>query len=142
MKKAQHLFHFQSQVGFSYLTGKKARNLKELLKGLENQPGSVIYHHTHRFLKQHQFLSPEPPNDFAYWVSNILKEEALGERLAAVDIVRYPTLNDLKEGLIIIIKSQLRHTDSIHHTLTSALLISLHFLYYCFSYCCQALPCI
>jgi hypothetical protein len=31
---------------------------------------------------QHQKLSPEPPNDFAHWVTTALQEDELGERLA------------------------------------------------------------
>ena len=38
---------------------------------------------------QHQYLSPEPPNDFAYWVSNVLQEDRLGEQLAAIDLIQF-----------------------------------------------------
>jgi hypothetical protein len=53
------------------------------------RPPSVVFQHTHHFLVQHQELSPEPPNDFAYWVATVLQEDELGERLAAVDTVRF-----------------------------------------------------
>jgi hypothetical protein len=71
-----------------------------MLETLREVPGSCIYHHTHRYLQQHQFLSPEPPNDFAYWVTEILGESGLGEKLASVDIVRYPTIRSLREKII------------------------------------------
>lgn len=59
-------FRFYTKSNLTELTGLKAVNLTELLELIRAMPGSCIYHHTHRFLIQHQYLSPEPPNDFAY----------------------------------------------------------------------------
>src|SRR5512137_341487 len=82
------------------LLGRKARNATELHAGLQEVPAMSIYYHTHRFLQQHHYLSPEPPNDFAYWVTNILGLEALGESLASVDIVRFATIDELRNEFI------------------------------------------
>ncbi|HTR80235.1 MAG TPA: DUF5752 family protein, partial [Bacteroidota bacterium] len=71
-------FHFFSKLDQTILLGKKASNLTELLDGLRTVPGSSIYYHTHRFLQQHNYLSPEPPNDFAYWVTGVLNDTVLG----------------------------------------------------------------
>jgi len=71
-------------------------------------PGSCIYHHTHRFLQQHQYLSPEPPNDFAYWVTDILGEDELGEKLVSIDTMRYSTIRDLREKIALTIEDYLR----------------------------------
>jgi len=76
-------------------------------------PGAVIYHHTHHFLVQHQYLSPEPPNDFAYWVSNILLEERLGEELAAVDVLRFQTVRDLRNALVQVIQGFLDRSSNL-----------------------------
>jgi len=97
---AKNPFHFVTQTSLVELTGLRARELYELLAHLKEVPGSVIYHHTHHFLRQHQFLSPEPPNDFAYWVTNVLQEDRLGEQLAAIDTVRFPSLKLLREALV------------------------------------------
>lgn len=83
------------------LTGRHAADLAELVEHLRTVPGSVIFHHTHHFLVQHQHLSPEPPNDFAFWVTNVLQEEALGERLAAIRTVQFPSPRELRERIII-----------------------------------------
>ncbi|MDD5428718.1 MAG: DUF5752 family protein, partial [Candidatus Omnitrophica bacterium] len=96
IKKSQEPFRFYTRLNLTELTGLKASNLGELLEGLKEAPESSIYHHTHRFLQQHHFLSPEPPNDFAYWVTGMLGEERLGEKLASIDIVRFTTINDLR----------------------------------------------
>jgi hypothetical protein len=59
-----------------------------------------VFQHTHHFLVQHQHLSPEPPNDFAFWVRNVLQEDELGEQLAAIDTVQFPSLNELRARIV------------------------------------------
>jgi hypothetical protein len=74
---------------------------------IRDVPGSVIYYHTHVFLQQHQFISPEPPNAFAYWAANALGEEELGERLGSIDILQFHTIRQLREKLIEVIEAHL-----------------------------------
>jgi len=105
--RSREPFRFYSRLTLSFLTGRKARNLQELLDGLRDAPDMVVYHHTHRFLQQHQTLVPEPPNDFAYWVTHDLLDEELGERLAAVDTVRVNTLAALRDRLVATIERSL-----------------------------------
>jgi hypothetical protein len=93
-------FYFFSELHLVRLLGVKAKNPSELLEHIKQVPPSAIYYHTHRFLQQHHYLSPEPPNDFAYWVTNILSLEALGESLASVDIVRFTTIDELRDEFI------------------------------------------
>jgi hypothetical protein len=97
---AKNTFHFVTQTSLIELTGLRATEIYELLQHLKTVPPSVIYYHTHHFLKQHQFLSPEPPNDFAYWVTNVLQEDRLGEQLASIDTVRFSSLQSLREALV------------------------------------------
>jgi len=80
-------FHFYTQMHLIELLRIKAKNPVEILEGLKKVPTSSIYYHTHRFLQQHHYLSPEPPNDFAYWITEVLGLEELGESLAGVDTV-------------------------------------------------------
>jgi hypothetical protein len=110
---AREPFEFESRLNLTLLTGIRARDLAQLLENLRTVPGAVIYYHTHHFLVQHQFLSPEPPNDFAYWVSNVLLEERLGEELASVDILRFRTIHDLREELIRVIGNYLEQGAEI-----------------------------
>ncbi|MFH0877192.1 MAG: DUF5752 family protein [Candidatus Omnitrophota bacterium] len=111
--KAKDSFRFYTRLNLTELTGLRASNIAELLGGLKTVPGSCIYHHTHRFLQQHQFLSPEPPNDFAYWVSAILGDDELGERLASIDTVQFASLRELRENLIATIESYLKTHTSV-----------------------------
>ena len=99
IKQAKKPFSFFTRLHLSALTGLKAATIEELLNLVKEVPGSCIYHHTHRFLQQHQYLSPEPPNDFAYWVTEILGERELGERLASIDTIQFPTIRDLREKI-------------------------------------------
>ncbi len=105
--KAKEPFRFYTRLHLAGLTGLKATTLPELIEHTREVSGSCIYHHTHRFLQQHQHLSPEPPNDFAYWVTNVLGEHHLGERLASIDTVQFPTIRELREKIIATIEEYL-----------------------------------
>jgi len=97
--KAAGKFTFYTRLHLTELTGLRAATLPQLLDLIKEVPGSCIYHHTHRFLQQHQYLSPEPPNDFAYWVTEQLGEPELGENLASIDTVQFSTIRALREKI-------------------------------------------
>ena len=93
-------FEFRTRLTVTKLTRRIANTVAELAKHLREVPPSVVFHHTHHFLVQHQELSPEPPNDFAHWVTTALQEDELGERLASVDTVRFTKLHALQDRLV------------------------------------------
>lgn len=101
-------FRFYTRLTLKETTGLRAISLPQLLKFLRTVPGSVIYHHTHHYLQQHQYLTPEPPNDFAYWVSEILGDKELGERLVSIDTISFPSIRALRECFIETIEEHLR----------------------------------
>src|SRR4030066_294877 len=103
LRKATKPFRFYTHLHLKELTGFKAGNLTELAKLLKEVPDPAIYYHTHSFLEEHQYLTPEPANDFALWVSDELGNEILGEKLASIDTFDFPTIGDLRariEGVI------------------------------------------
>jgi hypothetical protein len=100
-------FHFLTRLNLVELLGRQAKNARELLIGLGEIPGSSIYYHTHRFIQQHHYLSPEPPNDFAFWVTNALGHAALGERLASVDTVKFRSIGSLRAAFLDILRTAL-----------------------------------
>jgi hypothetical protein len=104
---AKHPFRFWTRLTLTKLTGRRAVDLPELVEELRQMPPSVVFYHTHHFLVQHQHLSPEPPNDFAFWVSNVLQEEMLGERLAAIDTVSFQSLKQLRDRIVSVIDTYL-----------------------------------
>ncbi len=101
-------FEFKSRLILTELLGRKAATLPELADGIRTVPLSSIYHHTHRFLQQHHFLSPEPPNDFAYWVTNMLNEEVAGEMLASIDVMQFFKLSDLRMRFLELLEDYLK----------------------------------
>lgn len=92
-------FRFYTRLNLTELTGLKAQTLTQMARLIREVPGSSIYHHTHRFLQAHEYLSPEPPNDFAYWVTEVLGEDELGEMLASIDTIRFKTIRDLRDRI-------------------------------------------
>jgi len=107
--KAKEPFKFYTRLHLSELTGLRATTLDQLLDLIKKVSGSCIYHHTHRFLQQHQYLSPEPPNDFAYWVAEILGEDELGERLASIDTIQFSTIRSLRNKIVATIEGYLKN---------------------------------
>lgn len=93
-------FYFYTRCHLVKLLGLKARNPLELLEGLKQVPTSSIYYHTHRFLQQHHYLSPEPPNDFAYWIANVLNLKELGESFVSVDTISFKSMEELRSEFI------------------------------------------
>ena len=103
LKKASRPFRFYTRLYLKELTGLKASNLAEMVNLLKEVPDSVIYYHTHHFLEEYHYLTPEPANDFALWVSDELSDEVLGEKLASIDTFDFPTISALRgrfEGVI------------------------------------------
>lgn len=105
--KAKFPFEFYTRLNLKELTGKKASDLREFVKVIKEVPGSVIFHHTHLFLQQHQYLCPEPPNDFAYWVRETMQEVELAERLSSIDTCQYSSIRDLREKIVETIEDHL-----------------------------------
>lgn len=91
-----NIFYFKSRLNQVELLGIKARNILELREGIHAVPGSSIYHHTHRFLQQHHYLFPEPPNDFAFWIENALALDDLAERFASIDTIAFHRIEELR----------------------------------------------
>jgi len=108
----ENSFRFYTRLNLVELLGRQAKNVAQLLNGLKQVPDSSIYYHTHRFLQQHHYLSPEPPNDFAFWVTNCLSLDSLGEQLASVDTVQFRTIRGLREKFLEILESYCREQNS------------------------------
>jgi hypothetical protein len=100
-------FRFRTALDQTLLLGRKARNVKELREGIETVPDASIYHHTHRFLQQHHFLSPEPPNDFAYWIAEVINDARLAEAISSIDVVQFNSLGELRNAFVRTIQDNL-----------------------------------
>lgn len=97
-REAKEPFRFRTRLTLAEVTGRRAFTVGELLDGVKQADDETIYHHTHRFIKQSHHLVPEGANDFAYWVTNTVQADRLGEELTAIDIVRYDSLADIRQA--------------------------------------------
>jgi hypothetical protein len=98
------IFYFKTRLNLVEMLGIRVRNVPDLLEQIRQVPGASIYYHTHRFLQQHHYLCPEPPNDFAFWIANALGLDGLGEQLASVDTIKFTRINDLRDAFSTIIE--------------------------------------
>lgn len=100
-------FRFYSSAKLVELTGRRARDLDELAAGIRELDGSVIFHHTHHFVFQHQYWLPQPPSDFAFWVSEMLQEKQVGDQLASINTVEFGSLRELRNRLLEVLEKHL-----------------------------------
>ncbi|MBI4893375.1 MAG: hypothetical protein HY821_22330 [Acidobacteria bacterium] len=100
-------FHFRTERRLVQLTGRSARTLHELLAALREVPGSCIFYHTHHLFLSHHFEKPIVYNEFANWVSEALREEALSEKLAAIDLMAFTSIRELREAIVGLIEGSL-----------------------------------
>ena len=103
-KVATEPFHFSTRLHLRELTGLSARNLSQLISRLTEIPDAVIYYHTHSFIEEYQFLTPEPTNDFALWIRDALGYDILAERLASIDTFEFPTIGALRQTIVGVIQ--------------------------------------
>lgn len=111
LPKAKAPFQFYTRLVLQELTGIRARGIKELLEYLRRAPEAVIYHHTHRFLQQHQYLSPEPPNDFAYWIREMLGMDSLAEQMMSISPDEFRSLEAIRQRFVAILESYLKKKE-------------------------------
>jgi hypothetical protein len=84
-----------------------ARDLPELRQGLASVPGSSVFYHTHQaYLSQH-FQTPVYYNDFARWLADALREYALAEQVAALDMLSFTSVRQLREGMLALVDARL-----------------------------------
>ncbi len=93
-------FRFYTERHLVELTGLRAQNLPQLLALLREVPGSSIFYHTHQQFLAHHFEKPVVYNDFAVWVGDAVREEALAEKLAAIDMLASTSVRQLRETII------------------------------------------
>ena len=110
LKRAAEPFVFFSRLNLPELTGLKAATLPQLLGLIKEVPGSCIYHHTHSFLQQHDAFVSEPLNDFAYWVSSVLGDIRLGEKLAGIEIVQFSSIHEIREAIVSVIEAHIKES--------------------------------
>ena len=105
------VFQFLSSASLERLTGRKAATLEELLGIIKTCSESSIFYHTFSaFLKLRQARVPFN-SDFAIWVYEMLNEKALAEKLTAIDLSEYSTLESLRNRHIRLIEEHMEENS-------------------------------
>ena len=104
-------FAFFGCIELREILGRRARDERELMEGLEQVPLDSVYYHTHSVFLRHPQMTEAFPNDFANWVATQVRDQVLAERLAVVDPFQFPNLEELREELISIID---HHLSTLH----------------------------
>ena len=106
-------FVFVTERRLVLLTGLRACNLPELVKHLRVVTGSSVFYHTHHQFLAHHFERPSFHNDFSLWVSSALLEERLSERLAALNLLAYTSVRQIRESMIAAIEEHLQQDNGL-----------------------------
>lgn len=100
-------FQFYTGRRLIELTGRKACCLPELLQHLTVVSASSVFYHTHERYLRHHFHKPTFYNDFAQWTARALQEQAAAEKLAAIDMLDFTSLEALRTALVRAIESSI-----------------------------------
>lgn len=108
-------FAFQSAASLVKHTGFSADNLRGLLRGIQRASGSSIFYHVHHSLFRRHLTTGEFMNDFARWALVTLGEEALAERLTAVDPLQCLSIRAAREALAKVVGEHLGASEYVAH---------------------------
>ncbi len=107
------VFQFLSSASLGKLTGRQAHTLKELLDLIRSCTDSSIFYHTFSAFRTMREVQVPYNNDFAIWISSRLHEQALAEKLMAIDVAEYNTIASLRGRLIEIIEKYREQTPLV-----------------------------
>jgi len=108
IRRSGNPFHFNSAAHLLRIEREKATTLGELLAALRNVANESIFQHTFRTLQEHHFIREGFSNDFAHWAFAACNEVGLAERLAAVDIREFTSIQTLRERIVQITEDYLQ----------------------------------
>jgi hypothetical protein len=108
------VFQFYSSASLEKLTGRKAHNLDELLELVKTCSSSSIFFHTFSAFRKLREAQTPYTNDFAVWIMRHLSEEALAEKLLAIDLAEYNTIESLRSRIVELLESTRRENPSLY----------------------------
>ena len=106
-------FEFVACSELIQILGLRADDERELAEILEGVSLGSVHYHTHGHFLRHGFVGAPYPNDFATWAAIQVRDRVLGERLAMVSPLDFPTLEDLREEILTIIDDHLSHLSVV-----------------------------
>ncbi len=97
MKQAKEPFQFVAASYLIRIRPERAHTLGEMARDLRTVSEASIFYHTFQSLEAHHYSAFS--SDFAQWIMAACNEAALAERLAAVDLRDFVSLEDLRQAL-------------------------------------------
>jgi hypothetical protein len=108
MRRASKPFYFNSESHLTRIGRERATNLAELLQGLKSCPDASIFYHTFQTLREHHYIRGGFSNDFAQWTFAACNEAGLAERLAAVDVRDFTSIQEIRDRIVKTVESYLK----------------------------------
>lgn len=100
MKPAKEPFQFMAASTLTRICGVQATTIAELLEQLGCVSGDAVFNHTFQSLSAHHYLTEGFSSDFAQWALAACNAPELAERLGAVDIRQYESVEALRGDLV------------------------------------------
>jgi len=97
-------------------TGQRAINLRELCERIAHCSLESIDYHFFATKLRPAFDDPEYPNDFAAWVSHVLNDRSLAERLGMINPFEYQDSEGLRQETLNVVEDHLSSTQHIPWT--------------------------
>ncbi len=108
LRWARAPFYFNAAAHLIRIGQQKATTLGELAEYLRTCPDASIFQHMFQTLQEHHYIREGFSNDFAHWAFAACNEIGLAERLAAVDVREYTSIQALRETLVGIVEEYLK----------------------------------
>ena len=90
-------FRFWTFYGLVRITGDRAETPGALRDLIAQCPPACLFFHTFQVVRDRHFVRDQYPNDFAEWVLTSVRDEALAERLAGLDVRMCRSIDELRE---------------------------------------------
>ncbi|MEE8199830.1 MAG: DUF5752 family protein [Candidatus Acidoferrales bacterium] len=100
MRQAKEPFQLRAAASLIRICGVQANTIAELLDHLRTVSADSVFNHTFQSLSQYHYLTEGFSNDFAQWVMAACNAPRLAERLAALDIRQYESVEDLRGDVV------------------------------------------
>lgn len=108
---ARSPFYFNSAAHLLQIGRDKANCLQELLEVIRRCPDAAIFQHTFQTLEEHHFIREGFSNDFAHWAFAACNEVELAERLSALDVREFTSIEALRQQLVQVIETYLERNQ-------------------------------
>jgi len=108
LRWARAPFYFNAAAHLIRIGQQKATTLGELAEYLRTCPDASIFQHMFQTLQEHHYIREGFSNDFAHCAFAACNEIGLAERLAAVDVREYTSIQALRETLVGIVEEYLK----------------------------------